>query len=332
MAQVNATWLGEVTDTTLISVVDDKIRDTRQAFHERLEKEHVTYADSSSDGLAADDGYHLSGSAKAYAQTAVPTLRPNGVILSPSDKGRLLVQETTDTSAADDLRAEMMYYHPTHGFKPPNYFSNKVFFPAGVSIGGVSITGSGFSGFLGVNDDNQIMGFTGDLELSSSHGIIPTTTSTSHLGDSDHSFETIYGDAVHGAVGNDVADEIDGLRDKALPGRCYVSRKGFIHRSEKYAEKGTIGLCTDTASLIAMNKNVPGPKIRIAVAGFALGVVDKKYPVGTALTSGPNGILTRAKVLTRLLHPERIIGIYFRDPTILWGDKPMYGMAVVKVS
>lgn len=71
---------------------DDDIREFKEAVYERLDKEHVMDTGS---GLAADDGYHESGSAKGYYQSSEPTNNPASVALGADDAGRLYVDSAT---------------------------------------------------------------------------------------------------------------------------------------------------------------------------------------------------------------------------------------------
>lgn len=69
------------------SLGDDKIREFKQAFRERFEKEHKM--DLSSGTLSAD-GWHKQGSALTYYAASAPTLRPDGITsLNALDYGRL---------------------------------------------------------------------------------------------------------------------------------------------------------------------------------------------------------------------------------------------------
>ena len=45
-----------------------------------------------------------------------------------------------------------------------------------------------------------------------------------------------------------------------------------------------------------------------------LAYVDKDYPIGTALTSGPKGILTAITKTEKREYPERIVGILDTKP------------------
>ena len=84
---------------------DDKIREDRTAFKERIALEHLF--DYSS---VNDQGYHRQGSALAYYQSSEPTTLPDGSALASNDKskGRLWVD-------SDDGR---LYYWDGTAWKP----------------------------------------------------------------------------------------------------------------------------------------------------------------------------------------------------------------------
>lgn len=63
---------------------DDRIRETKVATRERLEKEHNM--DLSEAGLQPRQGLHKAGSAVAFHQASAPTTR-NGVALAAADAG-----------------------------------------------------------------------------------------------------------------------------------------------------------------------------------------------------------------------------------------------------
>lgn len=98
------TWNGTAeaspADTDLVSAGAGKIRETRTGARERLAKEHVMYT-SGSAGAAADDGWHLSGSAKAYFGGSEPTDRPDGATaLDTNDAGRVWFDTSTNPPTA----------------------------------------------------------------------------------------------------------------------------------------------------------------------------------------------------------------------------------------
>ena len=143
---------------------------------------------------------------------------------------------------------------------------------------------------------------------------------------------TITGDYVYGAIWNDIADavEIEG-NTQAIPGRCYVlGRKGHS-LSRRYAEKGTIGIHSDTFGFL-LGKKDRASELNIAVGGFVLAYTDKAYSPGTPLTSSRDGRLTRMGIVARLLHPERLVGTFYRKETAdFWYGIPVKGRHWIKV-
>lgn len=116
---------------------------------------------------------------------------------------------------------------------------------------------------------------------------------------------------VYNAIWNDYADFI-AYEEDGEPGYCYVKDGDKIRKSQKKAEKATVGICTDTYGYIT-GTNDGKHGIAIAVSGFVLAHVDKKYSVGTPLVSAPNGMLTKAGFINKLFHHERIVGWYYKD-------------------
>lgn len=88
----NQTFADKPAGSRSPSLGDDDIREFKEAVYERLDKEHVMDTGS---GLAADDGYHLEGSAKIWSSETAPTTRPDGVALSAADDGRVWRKPST---------------------------------------------------------------------------------------------------------------------------------------------------------------------------------------------------------------------------------------------
>lgn len=122
------------------------------------------------------------------------------------------------------------------------------------------------------------------------------------------------GDAVTGAVWNDLIDCLDVPEDDILePGYCYCMHEdGHYRKSEKYLDSRYIGIDSDTYSL-AMGMEKDKRKLNAAVAGFVLAYVDKEYPTGTALTCTENGVLTEIKREDKCYNPEMIIAKYWKN-------------------
>lgn len=131
------------------------------------------------------------------------------------------------------------------------------------------------------------------------------------------------GDAVTGAVANDLIDCIDVYEDDILePGYCYcMYEDGHYRKSEKYLDNRYIGIDSDTYSL-AMGMETGKRKLNAAVSGFILAYVDKEYPIGTALTCTENGYLTEIKKEDKIEYPEKIVATYWKnEPAEEWGTE-----------
>lgn len=95
MATWNSAFEATPAGSDVPSAGDDKIRELKGAIRERLDKEHVMDLTS---GLLAEDGWHESGSAKAYIQASAPTTRPDGTTaLSSADNGRIWIGTSSNT-------------------------------------------------------------------------------------------------------------------------------------------------------------------------------------------------------------------------------------------
>lgn len=119
---------------------------------------------------------------------------------------------------------------------------------------------------------------------------------------------------VFNAVWNDLA-EFRTLKAgvEKVPGKAYVATEEGLVLSTKKAQLGTVGVCSDTYGYALGGKDAKNT-IPIGISGWVLAYVDKKYPIGTALVSGPNGVLTKASILDKILSPEKIIGIVENSP------------------
>jgi hypothetical protein len=125
--------------------------------------------------------------------------------------------------------------------------------------------------------------------------------------------KTVYGDAVHGAVGNDLADNIE-----APPGWCFGY--AHIHCGRYY------GIPSDTASITA--GEITEKAMPRAVAGFVLVYVDRPYSVNTKLTYRKDGMLTKKRWWMR----RPVIATYYMKPEDeVWNDVIVNGRHIVKV-
>ena len=134
--------------------------------------------------------------------------------------------------------------------------------------------------------------------------------------------EALSATKVYHAVWNDISDAIE-VQDtlKTDPGYCYFFDGKEYHRTGKYCQKGIIGIHSDTAGSVLGRKG-KHKELDISVGGFVLAYVDKEYAPGTPLTSAPNGRLTKMSLISRILHPERLVATYWKKETNKeWGDE-----------
>lgn len=340
---------GTPTGSNSLNVVDDQLRGTKLRVRERNQKEHKTWsdtalADSADTGLT--QGQHLHGSAVCYFGDSAPTEKPDGTALAGAqDRGRLFV----DSTYAGTDGYELKFYSDTGSWHSLEVFSSTATFRNGIRIGASTdsdsftiATDSYANGLVGWDGSDVIAGPTGgpldttspEFKLPANTEVVPATDSTGKLGTTTLAWAVVRADSVWGAVGNDFADEIPhGRGDDFQPeaGKLYVLDEG-VRLSGKPGERGILGICTDTASVVATNKYVTGPKMKIAVAGFPMAFVDRVYPAGTALTSGKDGYLTKAPWWVRVLFPERVVAVYMgRFQQTIMGEIETKDRAVVKV-
>ena len=132
----------------------------------------------------------------------------------------------------------------------------------------------------------------------------------------------IYGQAVYGAVANDLADSIPVNEDCILEhGYCYCFDGEKYNKSSKYMDDGIIGIHSDTYGF-KMGHEENKKKMDIAVSGFVLAYVDKEYKPGTPLTCTENGYLTEIKKEDKIEYPEKIVATYWKnEPAEEWGTE-----------
>ena len=127
---------------------------------------------------------------------------------------------------------------------------------------------------------------------------------------------------VYNAVWNDLVDCIEVPADTKLEyGYAYGFDGKEYKKTVKKADKNYIGIHSDTYGM-AMGQKEGKTVLNAAVAGFVLAYVDKPYEVGTPLVATSNGKLTKANLLARILHPERIIGTFWKiEKDDYWGEE-----------
>lgn len=121
----------------------------------------------------------------------------------------------------------------------------------------------------------------------------------------------IYGDKVHGAVWNDIADFLEVPDDTIIEfGKVYTRSKDKVEQTSKVNQKA-IGIASDTFGL-SIGKKGKGKEIPIALGGWVLAYVDKVYDFGTELVATKNGRLTKASLITSMFRSNRVVAIYDR--------------------
>lgn len=152
------------------------------------------------------------------------------------------------------------------------------------------------------NDGKVKIGNSGTL---ASYASAPTLSGTNILGYDGY----LYANKVYNSVWNDLAD-FRKLAEgqKKEPGKVYVSTENGLVQATKRAQKGVAGVCSDSYGFALGGDDNDKSKAPIAISGWVLAYVDKKYEIGTALVSAPNGVLTKASWLEKLLYPERVVG------------------------
>lgn len=113
---------------------------------------------------------------------------------------------------------------------------------------------------------------------------------------------------IYNAVWNDYADYWDiAYETEVTPGLCYADYGFGLVKPKRRADPRVIGICTDTFGYGMGDR--PG-RAPIAVSGFVLAYVDKKYLPGTLLTNREDGMLTKARIIDILFH--RVYAKYVR--------------------
>lgn len=124
---------------------------------------------------------------------------------------------------------------------------------------------------------------------------------------------------IYNAIYNDIVDFHD-LNDELLSGKCYYDTPNGAKICNRRCKKGIIGMASDTYGFALGSPHKS--KVPIAIGGWVLAFVDKKYETGTVLTNDKKGNLTKMKWWEKLFHPERIAGIYHKkEENEFWGPK-----------
>lgn len=141
-----------------------------------------------------------------------------------------------------------------------------------------------------------------------------------------------YATRIYNAVWNDIADFIEVEKDTPIQyGSVYI-RNGLSHRIAcKYAEKGAVGIASDTYGF-GVGQDSDKHQIPIAIGGFVLAHCSQEYESGTPLVASSTGGLTKANLLIRVFHPERILATYYKPESLkTWNDIEVADRHWVKV-
>lgn len=176
-----------------------------------------------------------------------------------------------------------------------------------------------FTAVPALSGDNAFTGtqtFTGTTDSTS------TTTGTVVISGGLGVQGNLYAAQVWGCVWNDLIDCIEVPSKTELEyGRCYCFDGANYYKSTKYLDDGIIGVHSDTAGFCMGRKNNV-KQMHVGVAGFILCYVDQEYPVGTPLTCGPEGTLTKMKDEDISKNPHKIIGTFWKsEPKGKWGPE-----------
>ena len=143
----------------------------------------------------------------------------------------------------------------------------------------------------------------------------------------------LYATRVYNAVWNDIVDFINIPKSTLIEyGRAYIrSESGSVQLPSRYAEQGVIGIASDTYGF-GVGRDDENHQLPLAIGGFVLAQVDRGYRPGTPLTCTKSGVLTKAKVLIRILFPERIVAIFDRkELATTWNGVTVNDRSWVKV-
>ena len=137
---------------------------------------------------------------------------------------------------------------------------------------------------------------------------------------------------VYNAVYNDIADflEIEEALDVIEMGKVYVRTvDGLTRLSNSVAEKGALGITSDTYGYGLGKKDIGNRELPLAIGGFVLAYCDREYESGDELTCGPNGILT---LMPANAKASALLATFHKTPQgNLWNGVEVKGRYLVKV-
>lgn len=141
---------------------------------------------------------------------------------------------------------------------------------------------------------------------------------------------------VYGAVWNDIADFIELDPDNPVDveyGKVYIRTDTYkVAKASKYAQRGVIGIASDTYGFGVGQKPEGVKSIPIAIGGWVLAYTDKLYLPGTPLVATRDGKLTKARWWTRVFDSTKILATFDRaELAKAWNGVYVQGRNWVKV-
>jgi hypothetical protein len=142
----------------------------------------------------------------------------------------------------------------------------------------------------------------------------------------------LYATRVYNSVWNDIADLLD-IEDGVTiePGKVYVKDSTGHRQSKRYAEKGSLGIASDTYGFgVGQKENTN--QLPLAIGGIVLAYVDREYQCGTPLVSTQDGNLTEANIFIKIFASERILATYYKpERNKHWNNVEVKNRSWVKV-
>lgn len=140
----------------------------------------------------------------------------------------------------------------------------------------------------------------------------------------------LYATKVYNAVFNDIVDFVEIDDDVEVEyGKVYTRDDKVCIASNK--SEGVLGIASDTFGF-GVGKRDDVSQMPIAIGGFVLACVDKKYKFGTQLTYTNDGVLTKASLSRKIFSPAKIIAIFDREEKEeIWNEIEVKGRHWVRV-
>lgn len=191
---------------------------------------------------------------------------------------------------------------------------------------------SGATTYTAFNSDGTFGLFTGALTASAGN-FFKTSGTPAPTGTANVCYDGyFYATRLYNSVYNDIADFIQVEDDTPIEvGYVYCYDGEKHHKARRYAEKGIVGIASDTYGFGVGQKST-GAQIPIAIGGFVLAHCRAAYEPGTPLTCDKDGFVKKANLFVRLFHPERVIASFYKqEKASIWNGIDVKGRHWVKV-